>query len=187
MAEVDWDRRYREGFYDSSKEPHELLVRFCKTIPAGTIIDIAMGNGRDLAFIAGAGYRAIGLERSREALKGFKKTYLPVPEEAICLLGDAHYLPFKDNVADGIIVFYFLLRDIMEDIRRILKRGGVIIYETFLKRQNAIERWRNPEYLLEDGELISYFKGFDLLFYEETITAKDKKSRAIARYVGRKR
>jgi len=68
-----------------------------------------------------------------------------------------------------------------------LKKGGIIIYETYLRRQNEIDRWRNPEYLLEDGELFVYFKDFEILLYEELITEKEGKKKAIARLVGRKR
>jgi hypothetical protein len=41
--------------------------------------------------------------------------------------------------------------------------------------------------LLHDGELISYFRGLDLLFYEEGTFLFGGKKRAVARYVGRKR
>ena len=75
----------------------------------------------------------------------------------------------------------------MGDIATFLKKGGVVIYETFLKRQNDIDRQRNPEYLLDDGELISFFRGFDLLFYEETLSVTGGRKRAVAKLVGRKR
>jgi hypothetical protein len=75
----------------------------------------------------------------------------------------------------------------MGEIADTLQSGGVLIYETFLKRQNSIDGQRNPEFLLDDGELISYFKGLDLLFYEETISDTEGRNKAIAKFVGRKR
>jgi len=45
----------------------------------------------------------------------------------------------------------------------------------------------NPDYPLDDGELIGYFKGFELLFYEEIIEDAGGKRKAIARAIGRKR
>jgi hypothetical protein len=75
----------------------------------------------------------------------------------------------------------------MTEIKGLLRPGGVLIYETFLKRQNAIDRHRNPDYLLDDGELFSCFSGLDLLFYEETMGDDGGKKRAVAKYVGRKR
>ena len=75
----------------------------------------------------------------------------------------------------------------MEELNAPLKKGGILIYETFLKRQNAIDRQRNPERLLDDGELFGYFDNLELLFYEETIEGVGDRKRALARAVGRKR
>jgi ubiquinone/menaquinone biosynthesis C-methylase UbiE len=181
---TDWNKRYKEGFYDGASDPHELLKRFCHVIPRGWIIDIAMGNGRDAVFLADKGFDVCGLEKSTEAIKIAGQS---AKDNLSIICGDAGLLPFKNNSAEGIVVFYFLLRSIMGDISNILKKGGVLVYETFLKRQNDIDRHRNPDFLLDDGELISYFKKFEILFYEETISISEGKSRAIARFVGRKK
>ena len=74
----------------------------------------------------------------------------------------------------------------LEEIAGLLQSGGVLVYETFLKRQNEVDRRRNPDFLLEDGELFSYFKKFEILFYEETILDVEGKKRAIVKFVGRK-
>ncbi|HPP06969.1 MAG TPA: class I SAM-dependent methyltransferase [Syntrophorhabdaceae bacterium] len=183
---VDWDRRYREGFYNGVLEPHDLIKRFYHEIPRGVVIDIAMGTGRDAVFLSDKGYSVIGIERSKEAIKVFQREFGGKHKEVSCIIGDADFLPFKDDIAEGVTIFYFLIREIMGNIKAILKKGGILIYETFLKRQNIIDRWRNPEYLLEDGELYSYFSDFELLFYEEVISRGRKKDKVIARFVGRK-
>ncbi len=72
--------------------------------------------------------------------------------------------PFKTSSASGVIIFYFLKRYHGREIIGLLKTGGVLVYETFLKRQNTIDQYRNPDFLLEDGELLSYFKNLELLF-----------------------
>lgn len=179
---TDWDKRYREGFYDGAKDPHNLLRTFWPVIPKGRVIDIATGNGRNAAFLANKGFDVYGIEKSAEAIKiaGQTKNNISI----IC--GDAGFLPFKNNSAEGVLVFYFLLRSMMNEITNILKQGGILIYETFLKRQNDIDRWRNPDFLFDDGELISYFRKFENLFYEETISTSEGKRRATARFVGRK-
>ena len=73
METVDWDKRYREGFYDGATEPHTLLRQFWHTIPKGTVVDVAMGNGRNAIFLAGKGYGVCGLDHSLEALRIAKK------------------------------------------------------------------------------------------------------------------
>lgn len=184
---VDWDKRYREGFYADANEAHSLVQRFAPLMPAGKpVIDVAMGTGRDLAFLGTFEFPLVGLERSREAIKLARQSMEKKGFEINAVLGDAGHLPFGPSSAGAVLVFYFLIREIMEELVRVLAPGGLLVYETFLKRQNEIDRPRNPQYLLDDGELLSYFSSLELLFYEEGIFGTGAKRRAIARYVGRK-
>ncbi len=182
----DWDSRYREGNYDGTGKPHALLERFGSLIPKGPVIDIASGTGKDALYLAGEGHPVWGLERSGEALKIASGRNTSRGHGAAFVQADAHLLPFKRHSASGVMVFYFLLRDIMGEIVDLLAKDGILIYETFLKRQNMIDRWRDPEYLLDDGELISCFRTLDLIFYEEKIISAKGKKRVIAQFVGRK-
>ncbi len=183
---ADWNKRYREGFYAGAVEPHELLKKFWRTIPGERVVDIAMGNGRDVIFLSKNGFFATGLESSVEAIKIAKQTAEQKSVKVHTVLGDARALPYRRNVFDAIIVFYFLKREIIDEMKNLLKKDGIFIYETFLKRQNNIDRQRNPNYLLDDGELIGHFTGFELLFYEEIIDDSGSRRKAIARAVGRK-
>lgn len=184
----DWDKRYREGFYAPPFEAHNLVRRLYPLIPQDRpVIDIAMGPGADLLFLARKGLPVAGLERSWEGIKLARKMAQEAKMPFPMVQADAHRLPFKPAVAGCVLVFYFLLREIMADLSRLLATGGVLIYETFLKRQNTVDRPRNPAFLLEDGELPGYFPDLDLLFYEEGIFTAGGKRRALARYAGRKR
>lgn len=183
----DWDTRYREGFYDEAKEPHDLLRRFAPVVPAGTAVDIAMGNGRDAIFLAERGFAVYGLERSMEAIKRARQTMSEKGTNIFAVCGDANSLPFRSGSADLVVVFYFLLRNMMEEVARLLRNGGILLYETFLKRQNLIDRHRAEEYPLDDGELVGHFAEMELLFYEETIASFAGRKRIIARFAGRKR
>lgn len=184
---IKWNKRYREGFYSGATEPHTLLKKFWPIIPGRHIADIAMGSGRDALFLSKKGFFVTGLESSIEAINITKKTMAKKDLLMWPVLGNAKGLPYKENSFDCILIFYFLQREIVDEVKTLLKKGGILIYETFLKRQNAIDRPRNPDYLLDDGELIGYFKDLELLFYEEIIENADEKKRAIARAVGRKK
>lgn len=101
--------------------------------------------------------------------------------------GDALLLPFREGIAGAVLVFYFLERAIMAGLVRLLAPGGLMLYETFLKRQIEIDRQRDPRYLLDDGELRGYFSELESLMYEEGVFDIRGQRRAIARYAGRKR
>lgn len=184
--QTDWNKRYREGFYDGAVEPHELVKKYWRMIPGKVVVDIAMGNGRDAIYLSENGFFTTGLEGSTEAIKIAKRTAAQKNVIVHTILGDAGALPYQRNVFDAVVVFYFLKREIIDEIKTLLKKDGIFIYETFLKRQNNIDRQRNPSYLLDDGELIGHFAGFELLFYEEIIDNSAGRRKAIARAVGRK-
>lgn len=104
-----------------------------------------------------------------------------------CVLGDALALPFKPASAGAVLVFYFLERKIMSQLADLLAPGGILLYETFLKRQNGLDRPRDPEYLLDDGELRNAFRDLEPLTYEEGVFVSGGRQRAVARYAGRRR
>jgi tellurite methyltransferase len=190
FLEPDWDGRYREGLYDDVGEVHDLVRRFASSIPPGKpVIDIAMGQGRDALFLARTGLRVYGLERSGEAIGIAKKAALKDGADLRPVLGDAHWLPFREGMAGAVLVFRFLDRGIFMDLQRLLAPSGILLYETFLRRQDrvGVSGPRNPDYLLEDGELYERFRVLELLFYEEGIFGAQGKRRALARFAGRKR
>ena len=185
---TDWDERYRhQAAFRRPRHPHELLLRFWKAIPPGPIVDIAMGTGRDSIFLISSGRISYGMDRSGEALRLATERASDLGLPFSCVQGDANMLAFKKNSCAGVIVFYFLLRHILRDLSDLLLRGGILIYETYLKRQNAVDRPRNPDYLLDDGELYRSLSSLETLWYEERIQSFGDKKRIIAQYAGRKK
>ena len=64
--------------------------------------------------------------------------------------------------------------------------GGILLYETFTRRQREIaEHPRNPAFLLEPGELQKLVPGLETLRFEEAEVEAPERE-AIARLVARK-
>ncbi len=53
--------------------------------------------------------------------------------------------------------FHCLHRPLIRHMREAVRRGGLVIYETFTTDQPRYGRPRNPDYLLEPGELAGWF------------------------------
>jgi len=69
---------------------------------------------------------------------------------------------------DLILVCYYLQRDLVPQIMRALKPGGVLLYETFLVDNH--ERFNHPrrrEFCLTHNELLPLFAGLRVLAYRE--------------------
>lgn len=182
----DWDERYRSGYYDTPGGPHDLLVNFGGLIEGRRVLDIAMGRGADALYLASRGTRVVGLERSPEAIKLAREDMRARGLSIHIVQGDAREMPCRNGSFGGITVFFFLLREIAQDITEMLEAGGILIYETFLERQNEVDRRRNPAFLLDDGELIRLFPGFEPIHYKEGAHNRGGKTRFTAQLVARK-
>jgi hypothetical protein len=69
---------------------------------------------------------------------------------------------------DLICVFRFLHRPLFSALKRAVKPGGLMIYSTYTTDQLAFEGGpRNPQFLLEPGELLREFAAWRVLRYEE--------------------
>ncbi len=68
---------------------------------------------------------------------------------------------------DLIVNFNYLQRSLIPDIKRAIKNGGYIIFETYLIDQIAIGHPKNPDYLLRHNELLEHFREFRILCYRE--------------------
>ncbi len=89
------------------------------------------------------------------------------------------------NRYDVVANFYYLQRDLTPKIKRALKPGGVVIYETFTVKQLEIPNAIGPkkrQYLLELGELRKMFEDFEILHSSETNDGR----RAVASLIARK-
>ncbi len=65
-------------------------------------------------------------------------------------------------------MFRFLFRTLAPAIEAALAPGGLLLYETFTRDQARLDGGpRNPQFLLEPGELRSLFPGLEVLAYEE--------------------
>jgi len=52
-------------------------------------------------------------------------------------------------------------------IKKTLKPGGWVIFETYLTDQSKIGDPINPDYLLLHNELLDFFRDFRVLYYRE--------------------
>jgi len=66
-----------------------------------------------------------------------------------------------------VLNFNFLLRSLIPKIKKSLKLGGHVVFETFLIEQQDIGHPKNPAYLLGHNELLELFRDFRILYYRE--------------------
>jgi len=161
--------------HDRRHQPSPFLVENIDLLPKGRTLDLAMGGGRNAVYLAKVGYEAEGIDISREAvdaaLELARKTGVHLKAHVQDLEGNIH---FDKDAYDVIICFNYLHRPLIPKMKNALRKGGMIVYETYIVDQIRFGRPRNPDHLLKQNELLHIFREFRCLRYREGIIESRK-------------
>ncbi|MFC2018357.1 class I SAM-dependent methyltransferase [Chloroflexota bacterium] len=170
--------------HEDSATPARFLVENVGLLPKGRVLDVAMGAGRNAIYLAGMGFTVEGVDISPEAVGDARAAAV---EAGVTIGASVADLEGDYSIARGayevIICFNYLERSLIPQIRDGLRRGGVVVYETFIVDQAQFGRPRNPDYLLGHNELLDMFRDFRCLRYREGIIGGRK---AVAGIVAQK-
>ena len=171
--------------------PAELLQTWAPlltplTVP-GPVLDVACGNGRNGVFLATKGLPVICCDVSRAGLRqaraAARRSNARIRLWWTDLEADTRR-PLPPDTFGAMLVFRYLHRPLIPEIRSAVRPGGFVIYETFTQDQARFGPPRNPDHLLHKGELIDFFRDWEILHaFEGELPAP---ARAMARLVARK-
>ena len=161
--------------HGSGLEPARLLVENVELLPKGRALDVAMGAGQNAIFLAKMGFDVEGVDISAEAvntaLSSARNAGVTIRVQVADLEGNYHV---EKGVYDVIICFNYLQRSLIPQIKDGLRKGGMVVYETFIVDQTQFGKPRNTEYLLKHNELLNMFRNFRCLYYREGIVESRK-------------
>jgi SAM-dependent methyltransferase len=183
-----WDGKYStKGFPDDSR-PNSFLRRNIRLIGQGRALDVAAGDGRNAVFLAQNGWTVDAVDISRVGLRKAQQLASRKKVKIQTIQSDLDCYPIEKGKYDLVANFYFLDRRLIPKIKRGLKKGGKIIFETYLVDPAAAdsEILKNKEYLLQANELLSFFQDFRILFYREGFFREGGKKRSIASLLAQK-
>jgi SAM-dependent methyltransferase len=144
-------------------------------------LDVAMGRGRHAIGLALAGFKTFGVDVRLDAVRDATLAAEAAAVRVHVWCADLTQHPLPSARFDLIVVTRYLQRDLFPALRAAVRPGGVVLYETFTTPQRALGRGpASPEHLLEPGELLKSFEGFEVLFYEE-VSAPEAVARLAAR------
>jgi len=170
--------------HESSFEPAPFLVENMELLPRGRVLDVAMGTGRNAIYLAGMGFDVTGIDISPEAVStasaAAQKAGVSIKAQVADLESDYR---IESGAYDVIICFNYLQRSLIPQIKDGLRKGGMVVYETFIVDQAQFGKPKNPDYLLKHNELLNMFDDFRCLRYREGIINGQK---AIASIVAAK-
>ena len=158
----------------SNANPANLVEEFLDLIKGkengNKVLDLACGSGRNGLFLTRHNIPVVFADNNQSALQ--KVTADTAYDDAIAETWLVDFekgceRPLGHKKFDVIMVFNYLHRPLMNEIKASLVTGGLLLYETFTVEQAKIGRPSNPDFLLSASELRTWFKDWDILQYFE--------------------
>ena len=186
---AEWDRRHREAANGAGPDPASFVRELLPLLPQGPALDVACGTGRHTLLLAGRHQHVTAIDGSAVALeivaeraraanhpvrrvKDLRGIATARPEIDL-VQADLEQTALPVGAFAVILCVHYLQRSLFAHMEQALAPGGVLLFETFTRAQLAFEGGpKNPEYLLEPGELRRAFPSLRLLFYRELRAGK---------------
>jgi tellurite methyltransferase len=180
----DWDARHLAAAQGSVVEPASFVLELLPLLPRGPALDLACGTGRHALLLAARQQPVTAVDSSSAGLNileqralvfGLKTNRLrnwqavAASHEGIALIeADLERVVLPVAAYALILCVQYLQRSLFGQIERALAPGGMLLFETYTRAQLEFRRGpKNPEHLLEHGELRAAFPSLRLLFYRE--------------------
>ncbi len=184
-----WDKRFGRKEFALGKGPNPFLKKHIFLLPKGKALDIATGEGRNAVFLAQNRFEVDAVDISQEGLKKARKLAREKGVKVNALLVDLDHYQIEEDRYDLIANFYFLKRRLIPKIRKGLRKGGRVIFETYILEHRTLGTGgpKQAKYFLKPNELLRLFKDFRILFYREGIFREGGRRKAIASLIAEKR
>ena len=149
------EKRRPQADHWDLKAPSPWVRRFAPLIPAGAaVLDLASGKGRHTSLLLELGHPVTAVDRDVSYLGEIARD--PGATVIESDLEDGPW-PLGGQTFAGIIVTNYLHRPLMPRLISALAPGGVLIYETFARGNEAYGKPRSAAHLLAPGELLEIF------------------------------
>lgn len=167
-----WDQKYGKEEYLYGKEPIPFLKAHAGLLPKGKALDLAAGQGRNGVFLATQGFDVLAVDISEKGLAMARQLaeeqHVTIRTQAV----DLDEAPLDKNAYDVVLDVYYLQRSLVPRIKDALKRGGMVVMETYTLDHLKYNPKFNPEWLLQPNELLELFKDFKILRYQQVDDGK---------------
>jgi tellurite methyltransferase len=184
-SQSDWDEKYRLTAAAQPAEPASIVRELLPLLPRGPALDVACGTGRHSLLLGARGqhltavdWSGAGLEvlESRARAEGIPIRRISSTEQIVkrhhggidLVQADLEQLQLPENTFELILCVQYLQRSLFPELERALRPDGFLLFETFTRAQLEFNGGpRNPEYLLDSGELRTAFSELRVIFHRE--------------------
>jgi tellurite methyltransferase len=182
-----WNERYQSGTH-GTLPPDQLLIdafdRYIEPIfpEAGTALDFAGGAGRHAIYLTSKGWKVHLVDVAEAGLVTARQNAGSLAYQIEFSIADLNRFQASGETFDLVLVFFFVRREILQELVKALSPGGLLIYKAYTHEQKRFGGGpTDPSYFFEKNELLNSFRELHILHYAELI-----RDCGMAELVGRK-
>jgi tellurite methyltransferase len=185
----EWDAKHRAAAEGSLAEPAGFVMELLPLLPLGPALDLACGTGRHALLLASRLQVVTAVDSSSVALEILEQRALDAHRAVTRVKrlaqianrghgiqlwqADLEQVSLPSGVFSLVICVNYLQRSLFSQIERTLAPGGMLLFETHTVAQLDFAGGpRNPDYLLQLGELRTAFPSLRHLLYRELRAGK---------------
>ena len=180
-----WNHRWHKQRGDELVADDWLLA-VGPLLQPGRALDLACGRGRNALELARRGYAVTAIDQSEEALAQLAAAAQAESLQIDCRCCDLERQPpVLEHGYDVVLGFFYLHRPLLPWLLSAVKPGGVAVLRTFSYAGSFPPGGLDPRFVLQPGELLTVFSGWEILRHEEGLEPS-RKGGALAGIVARK-
>jgi SAM-dependent methyltransferase len=174
MDSAFWNLRYAAPQYIYGETPNAFVAEMASQIPAGPVLCLAEGEGRNAVHLATLGHRVMAVDQSEAGLAKARQLATARGVEIETVLADLGNFTIAPGVWAGIVATFAHLppairRKVHGQVVCGLRPGGVFVLEAYTPSQLAFDTGgpKSPELLMTLAGLRDELAGLKLLVGRE--------------------
>jgi len=166
QLQTKWDERYAKN--NDLPQACRVLQEFSHLLPSnGQALDLACGLGGNALLLAKNGLAVTAWDLSPIGIEKLAQLATQASANIEPQVRDVIVQPPEKNSFDVIVVSYFLERKLFPALLAGLKPSGLLFYETFITDKLKGSGPSNPDYCLQQNELLRRCDGLIIRSYRE--------------------
>ena len=171
-----WDRRYAGDGYAYGTEPNAFLVSMADRLPAGNVLCLGEGEGRNATWLAGRGNDVTAVDGSAVGLRKARELAAERGVDIATVHADLADLAIAPGSWDAIVsIFCHMPSEIRRSVHRRcvtgLRPGGVMLLEAYTPAQLTLKTGGPPtaDMMMDAQSLAAELDGLEFLHLEECV------------------
>jgi SAM-dependent methyltransferase len=174
MDATFWNNRYGAPQYVYGETPNVFVAEMASQIPAGPVLCLAEGEGRNAVHLATLGHRVTAVDQSEAGLAKARRLAAMRDVEIETVLADLGDFTITPGIWSGIVATFAHLPpaircQVHAQAVRGLRPGGVFVLEAYTPAQLVFDTGgpKSPELLMTLAGLRNELAGLELLIGRE--------------------